>query len=409
LRRDGKDAEAVRVLEQALALQKDDFDIENELGPAYDSLGRYEQAAAVIERALQQRPREYALTVQLARCYVHMGRLDRAKEAFGRAKKIDPKEQAAYIEQGYARLHAGEFDAARQEFESFIALDTSNPLGYHHLGAYLGMRGDYREAEGYFLRAVQLFQAQPWRHPDGMLPDLEWLGKVRFCQGKYPEAEAAWRQGSAVAWAPPLWKAIFLATLGKFSAEHGRMAEAERYCRKALALCDSDRNCFSQPWGQLALRIGDCYAAQGRKPKALALARRIRDALRGAPVNSDNITNIAMLAELFQRLGEDGEAEALWGRIVAARGSLQNHHGLGRALAVLAGIRLKQGRLAEARGLYLQAIETHGLLEKAAEMANALNGLAEVYDQEGRSGEAQAARRRAAEFKVKPTSRDPQH
>ena len=42
-------------------------------------------------------------------------------------------------------------------------------------------------------------------------------------------------------------------------------------------------------------------------------------------------------------------------------------------------------------------------------MANALNGLAEVYDQEGRSGEAQAARRRAAEFKVKPTSRDPQH
>jgi len=408
LRREGKDAEAVPVLEQALALQKDDFDIESELGPAYDALGRYEQAAAAIEKALQQKPQEYGLLVQLAKCYVRMGRLDRAREAFGRAKKIDPKASQAYIEQGYAHLYAGEFDAARREFKNLIAVDTSSPLGYYRMGFYLAEQGDYREAAGYCLRAVQLFEAQPRRDPDEIFSATDCLGKVRQQQRKYPEAEAAWRRGLALPGISPYWRVDYLSHLCSLSTDQGRRAEAERYCRQARALCESDSRCPRQQWTRVALKTADLLAADGRKPEARALAQRIRDGLRDALVNGDNVGDIETLADQFQRLGDTGEAEALWGRIVAARDAVPNHRCLGQALKELARVRLEQGRRAEARDLYLQAIKAPGLQKDANEMAAAFNGLAEVYDQEGRSGEAQAARRRAAEFKVKPTSRDPQ-
>jgi len=401
LRREGKDAEAVPVLERASALKKDDFDIESELKWAYYASGRYEQAAAVIERALRQKPQEYELTVQLAKCYVRMGRLERAREVFGLAKKVDPKASRAYIEQGYAHLDAGEFDAARREFESLIAADTSNPVGYHHMGSYLSQRGDYRAAEGYFLRAVQRLEAQAQHDPSDMAHALLLLGRVRFRQRKYPEAEAALRQGLAVAGAASHWQIKIMLSLSELSAAQGRMGEAEHYCRQALAACEPGTSCSRQLWAYISIMTGNLYAEQGRKPEAQALARRIRGALRDAPVDSDNVSQVNDLAKLFQRLGDAGEAEALWGRIVTARESLPNHLVLGRALAGLAGIRLAQGRFAEARGLYLQAIETRGLQADANEMATALHGLAEVYDKEGRPTEAQEARRRAAEFKAR--------
>ncbi len=401
LRNEGKDAEAVPVLERALALKKDDFDIESELGRAYNASEQYEQAAAVIERALQQGLRDYGLTVILARCYVRMGRLDRAKEVFGRAKKINPKESQAYIEQGYAHFYTGEFDAARQEFERSIAVDTSNPLGYLHLGSYLSQRGDNRAAEGYLLRAVHLLEAQPRRNPDDMAQAWVCLSDARLYQRKYRKAEAALRQGLAAPEMSPYWRAGFLVHLGRVSIDQGRIANAKRYGRRALALCDIGSSCSRPQWADIALSVIDLYAAQRHAPEAQALARRVRDAFRDAKVNSANIYQVGWLANLFQGWGDIGEAEALWDRIVAARNAVPNHRCLGWALVGLAKTRLTRGQLAEARGLYLQAIETRGLLqENAGEMADALNGLAEVYDKEGRPGEAQAARRRAAELKA---------
>jgi len=396
-----KDTESASVLEQALALKPEDFEVESELGPVYSELGQYEKAALIMENVLKHRPQKYGLTIVLAKCYARMGRVDQAKATFAQAKRLNSKEATAYIEQGYAYLNAGQDAQARREFESLIAVDTANPLGYHHMGSYLSRRHQYHEAEEYYRQAVQRLESSPLANRDDLDHALSNLALTLRAQGKLAEAETVYRKGLEQTRPGAHWRSEFLGALGMLAEAQGKPAEAERLCKQAMAACEPGLGCSHREWADAAIKLGALYAAQGRNPEADAMAERIGKLYDGRPIDEDSIEHFLHLAELYTGLGRSAKAEALWRRMLTAREAMPTHVSMGRAEAALAGLCARQGRWAEAEDLYLKATEVFKIQGYSTEAFQALDGLAAAYEKEGKGSEAAAARRQAQAFGVR--------
>jgi len=388
---EGKDAEAAAALEQALALRPNDFDIERELGPVYNTLGQYEKAALLMEKALKQRPQEYRLRVELATCYRRMGRLEQAKEAFARAKSLNSREAEAYIKQGYTYLDSGQYAQGKQEFEALIAVDTANPLGYHHLGTYFFKQHQFHEAEEYYRKAAQMLEADPLHDSLDLVHALTNLGAILKAQRKFAEAEVVFRKGLEKAGFSPHQRVALLLYLGELFIDEGKPAVAEQFYKEAEAVCapalyDGAR----VQWVGAISRLGLLYVESGRKPEAEALADRIGKLEDRLSIEEYSIDHLLPLGEFYAALGQSANAAALLRRIVSARG-LSAHPLMVQAETALAGLYQSQGRLVEAERLFKQVLAAcESGLGCPYQVLPAATALGDIYVAQERKPEAGA-------------------
>ena len=405
LNSDEEFAEAAQVLEQALALNPDFFEAEKELGSVYSDLGNDAKAALIMEKALQQQPQEYGLTVALAKCYARMGRLEQAKAAFARAKSINSKDAAAYIEQGYTYLNAGQDAQSLREFEAVVTVDTTNPLGYHHMGSYLYKHHQYHEAEEYYRQALQRLESSPLANQDDLAHALSNLALTLKAQGKFTEAEAACRKGLELTRANIHWRPAFLHALGVLAEAQGQPAKAEQLYKQALVgVCEPGLRCSRYELAAAAFPLEVLYAAQKRNPEAEALLDRIGKSYDGHPIDVRSIGHFFSLAGQYMEIGQSAKAETFWRRILAARGAFPDNPAMARAEEALAGLYKAQGRWGKLEALYLKEIAVfkgHG--DKASE-TKAWEGLALTYEEAGKGSEAAATRRRALGLTDDPES-----
>ncbi len=392
LNSEGRYAERVSILEEALALKPGDFKAQLDLGVAYREQGQYEKAALLMEKAIKQRPQEYVLTIDLAKCYMRMGRFEQAKSAFAQAKRINSKEARAYIALGYAYLDGGQDAQAKQEFEALIAVDTANPLGYHHLGAYFFKRHQYHEAEEYYRKAVQMLEAKPLHDSfDDRDHALKNLGVILREQGKLAEAEAVYRTALNQPLSNIQRRSEVLTELGIVVQLQGKPAAAEQLFKQAMAACEPGFECSLRAWSKAAIRLGVLYDVQGRNSEAEAVAERIGKSYDGRPINEETIDEIMQLGELYKDLGQNIKAEAALRRIVSAHGLSANLF-MVRAEVALAWLNKKQGRLAEAERLFKQVLATcePGSGCSYQDGIDAVAALGDIYIAQDRMPEAKA-------------------
>lgn len=266
---------------------------------------------------------------------------------------IDLAEGAFYL--GYLEQSAWVLHKAVAEAETLGPQDprlatTLNRLGviYYYLGRYLG-------AEPLFCRAVSLLQDANAESADlGMI--LCNLGCLHKSQGKYPEAETAFKDALMV-WERTLGPddpelALAYQNLGEMCMHQGRTPEALFALRRALALLDA-RN--TQDWNTLIV--------------------------------------VTKLAAYYTTQERFTEAEPLLWRALELRKWLQglNHPKVAKALDNLALTYCKQRKFARAEPLFRLSlfVQENTLGRRHPDFIQTLNYLAELYYAEGKFTEAE--------------------
>lgn len=217
----GEYEKAVGVLNQAIAINPDDYTIRYNLGAAVELANKdyreeLKQTEKALKQVLQSNPRNSQKHVELGVTYELQGELAKSADAFEEALKYDPNRLELYSLLGpiyerqeryddalctYQRLerldpnlpaiifgamasiyhfHKKMLPEALQYAQKALAADANSWRVHNLLGAIYTDKKEFERAAGAFKAAMRLAPNEPMPHSD--------LAKVFLAQGRYDEA-----------------------------------------------------------------------------------------------------------------------------------------------------------------------------------------------------------------------------
>jgi len=152
----GREEEAVRHYETALAIRPNYAEALANLGAIRSDQGDLDAAAAHLSAALAVDPDYVAAMTNLGTVRARQGQIDEALRLFERARELDPDSALVRNGMGYALALAGRFDEAGSELRDAIQLAPRMADAHANLGLVLGDQGRLDEAAGAFRQAIAL-------------------------------------------------------------------------------------------------------------------------------------------------------------------------------------------------------------------------------------------------------------
>jgi tetratricopeptide (TPR) repeat protein/serine/threonine protein kinase len=351
-------AEALRFLSIAVALQPEYPGALLNLGVVHRKLGNLKEAIALFRRALTLKPDYADCLNDLGIALKDQGKLDAAIAAYRRAIKWKPKYAHAHCNLGYALQSQGKLKEAIQEYRKAIDCDRKHVWAHHHLGTALQSQGKLDKAIKEYRKAVKYNPNYAWAHTG--------LGVALADQGKLNEAITAHRK--ALALNPKLAMAHY--NLGLALQAQGKLGAAAARYRRAINL---------KPGYSLAHNnLGNTLRSLGRLDQAI---REFRKAIASDPKFALAHTNLGLAlddqgkldeaitehrkaialkpdcAPAYLNLGKAlGKQGKLGQAITASRKAIQLQPGLWEAHANLGTGFCSQGKLEEGIAAYRKAI-----------------------------------------------------
>ncbi len=126
----GKNKEAISILEKASKKFKADADVWNSLGLAYTKDEAYKKAVKAFEKAASINPQNASYQTNLAYVYFLSNKLDKAQSASTKAIKLNPQSADAYYIRGAANVWEGDNDNALKDAEQAISLNADYSQAY---------------------------------------------------------------------------------------------------------------------------------------------------------------------------------------------------------------------------------------------------------------------------------------
>lgn len=149
-------AEAVPLLERAVALDPGNSGAFNNLGNALIDLSRFEDAVEALEKAVSLRPDAPELHANLGRALRFHKKLDRAAEAYRTAISLDPRRAAYHSSLGNVLSALKDDAGATAAFETAIALAPDQPDLLHNAAISLLKLKRLHDSVDYSRRAIAL-------------------------------------------------------------------------------------------------------------------------------------------------------------------------------------------------------------------------------------------------------------
>jgi tetratricopeptide (TPR) repeat protein len=222
-------------LRQALALDSNNVETQNDLGFALLQLGRADESLPYLHRALEIEPNRAAVHYNLANALLRTGRMNEAAVEFQKAIDIDPTNAPAYSGLGYALLRTARASESLANLQTALEIDPDYADAHSNLANTLLQLGRTEEAMAHLQRALAL-------NPD----DAEAQKNMAWVRATSPDSRV--RNGTeAVALAERADRAaggrnpIMGVTLAAAYAEAGRFPEAIRAAEKALQLANDSK------------------------------------------------------------------------------------------------------------------------------------------------------------------------
>ena len=222
--------------------------------------GRNEEAIALLQKALGINP-DYAVAhADLVSALAGQGRTGEATAHFRKAVEIDPGDYDAYINMGIALGDQGDIEGAMAHFRKAVEINPENPVPYHNLGTALASQGRIDEAITCFRKAVDIDPNYEAAHVS--------LGIALTGQGEIEEAMGHFRKTLEI---DPR-NAVAYNNLGTALASQGRIGEAVGCFRNAVdidpALCSSPHQPGKNVGRAGTNRRGDHSHAEGRRDRS---------------------------------------------------------------------------------------------------------------------------------------------
>jgi tetratricopeptide (TPR) repeat protein/DNA-binding XRE family transcriptional regulator len=276
--------------------------------------------------------------------------------------------------------------------------ETDSPSQTSHLltkaGTYLRERGQYRDAEPLYQRALGICEQHLGaEHPD-TATSLHNLATLYWSQGKYSLAEPLHQRSLAIreqhlgAEHPDTAKS--LNNLANLYSNQGKYSLAESLYRRALAIKEQYLGAEHPSTARSLNNLAALYYRQGEYEQAELLYRRALaiDEQHLEPGHPDTAMSLGNLAETYQAQGKYRLAEPLHLRTLEI---YEQHLGaehflIAEVLHNIAELYRQNEKYEQAEQLYLRALtirEQH-LGAEHPDTASSLHGLAELYQQQGK-------------------------
>ena len=152
----GKYDEAIVEFEGALKIEPNYFFGLNNLGNIYGKQRKLPQAIGYFQRALEQKPDYSPAHYNLARAFHLTGKRQEAAESYRKAIKSNPYFEQAFYNLAYLAMELSLFDEAIQNFKKFLAMQPNHSKAHFGLGNGLMMKGHLDLALAEYRKSAQL-------------------------------------------------------------------------------------------------------------------------------------------------------------------------------------------------------------------------------------------------------------
>lgn len=245
--------------------------------------------------------------------------------------------------------------------------DLRAGLVLQNLGRLLDRKGELREAEKAFRRAVSALKRVPDADPRLLVRTYVGLTAVYIQAGEYTKGEALIRSVAASnLTAAEADRASLMGSLGVILAHKSRFAEAEQVLRETARLCEGSPDAEMQEVGAIAVaNLAGVRMHLGRLGEAIESYRQAIAIMEGIPAASPVTLTVTLAdsAKALHRGGDHRTAEAQYRRAIAlAEARLGGGHVvLADVLRQYAGFVREAGRRSEARQIAetAQRIQDH--------------------------------------------------
>lgn len=175
---EGKLAEAVGPLEEAISITPDSPREQHTLGQVYYQLGQPEKAIGPLTELVLLVPKDPVAHHDLGLALLDSHQYSPALVSLENARGLDPENAefretliSAYIEYGTERLAASDLQRALQLFEKALLVDSKNVAAHHGLGMVYAQLGQPEPAARHLQLAVELNPTNP--HYEKDLPNTK--------------------------------------------------------------------------------------------------------------------------------------------------------------------------------------------------------------------------------------------
>jgi tetratricopeptide (TPR) repeat protein len=179
----GKYEEAIRELKEALRLNPYYIEVHNNLGVTYDRMGRHEEAVNELKEALKLNPDYTEAHCNLGNIYARSGRYEEAAGELQEALRINPELAIAHNNLGNIYALQKRNEEAIQEFKEALRINPDYAPAHNNLGNAYAEAGRHEDAIREFQEALLL---DP-EFPEAYLG----MGLVYYAQNSFERAAQA--------------------------------------------------------------------------------------------------------------------------------------------------------------------------------------------------------------------------
>ncbi|MEO5357655.1 MAG: tetratricopeptide repeat protein [Nitrospirae bacterium YQR-1] len=147
--------DAIRVLKQAVTLDRYDYQSLNLLGYTYEHLGELKEAITSYEHAIRINPFFAPPYINLGNIYASQGLLNDALKMYETAVKLKPDLAQTYNNMGNIYLKQGFSEKALENYKMAIAINPAFAAAHNNLGVLYLNQGLTGEAAGEFEKALE--------------------------------------------------------------------------------------------------------------------------------------------------------------------------------------------------------------------------------------------------------------
>ena len=209
------------------------FETLHQLGVIAYQLGNLEEATAYFQQAVVLNPDDAQAQNNLSVVLMEQGKLAAAATHLQQLIALTPNDVMAHINLGNVLREQGELKAAILHFQIALALNPSNAYAYNGLGITLGTQNQWEEAITYLRQAVNFNPDYADAHNNlGLV--LQEVGKLEAAASHYQKAIALQPDNP-----------IAYTNLGNLLHEQGQLEAAILNFQKALALNPNDVEAYN--------------------------------------------------------------------------------------------------------------------------------------------------------------------
>jgi tetratricopeptide (TPR) repeat protein len=258
----GRQEEAIRVLEQALKIDPLPYSVHNNLAVVLARQKKFGEAIEHYETALAINPWLDEVRQDLIQILMQEGRLQEAEGHCRKALELEPEDAAAHKTLALVLSRQGRYKEAAEQYEKAAAIDPSLDGGHSGLVDALLGEGRLEEAEEFVRAMLKIAPGNALAHSD--------LGEVLMQRGR--DREAMEHCGKALEIDPNLAEAHN--NLGNLLASAGRLEEAAEHYAKAAETAPPStpvQTAAHNNLAQILLQRGEVDRAIAHYQKALEI------------------------------------------------------------------------------------------------------------------------------------------